>query len=123
MSWTLEKDFHFEAAHRLPHHEGKCARLHGHSFRGKLICRGKLLKEEGSEAGMLLDYSRMKEAIADLLRDYLDHHDLNETTGLENPTSEMLAKWIFDKVKTRLPELVAVEVQETCTARCTYEEV
>lgn len=70
---------------------------------------------------MLMDYSDMKAAIEPLLNEYLDHHHLNETTGLESPTSEMLAKWIFDRVKPKLPLLCRVIIDETCTSRCVYE--
>lgn len=52
--------------------------------------------------------------------DQLDHHYLNEVAGLENPTSEVLARWIWDQLKPRLPLLSAVRVKETCTAGCTY---
>lgn|SRR5690606_256932 len=120
MTWKLEKEFRFEASHQLPHHEGKCARLHGHSWKAKLICEGLHLHESGSRTGMLIDYGDMKLAMKDLLENHLDHWHLNESTGLESPTSETLAKWIFDRVKPKLPELVAVEIEETCTSRCVY---
>ena len=93
MSTTLFKDFTFEAAHRLPHvPEGhKCGRLHGHSFMVRLEITGEV-----------------------------DPHYLNDIPGLENPTSEVLAKWIWDQVKPVVPLLSAVMVKETCTAGCIY---
>lgn len=120
MSWTLEKEFQFEASHVLPHHLGKCSRLHGHSWKGRLVCEGHYLQESGSQMGMLVDYSEMKKAIKPLLKDYLDHHHLNETLKLESPTSEVIARWIFEKTKPHLPALVAVIIDETCTSRCIY---
>lgn len=118
--YKLVKQFRFEAAHRLPHHDGKCARLHGHSWVGRLIIEGPSLASDGPKAGMLVDYGDMKRAIEPLVDLALDHYYLNETTGLENPTSEELARWIYDRVKPHLPELVAVEIDETCTSSAEY---
>jgi 6-pyruvoyltetrahydropterin/6-carboxytetrahydropterin synthase len=118
--WTLEKAFSFEASHRLPHHGGKCSRLHGHSWKGRLVCSGDVLATEGSSAGMLVDYGTMSRAIEGIVETHLDHHHLNDTLELENPTSEEVARWIYQRVKAHLPTLVAVIVEETCTSRCTY---
>lgn len=120
--WRLEKEFRFEAAHQLPFHDGKCKRLHGHSWVGRLVCEGTQLHETGSEKGMLLDFGRMKESIHDLLENYLDHYFLNESLKIENPTSEEIARWIYRRTKTKLPELTQVIIDETCTCRCVYEE-
>ena len=119
--WTLTKEFTFEAAHRLPSHAGKCGRIHGHSWRGLVIVRGDKLQKSGSSAGMLVDFSDLKSPVAVLLNDYLDHYHLNETTGLENPTSEELARWIYNKLRPAIPLLVAVKIHETCTSACHYE--
>lgn len=119
--WILEKDFSFEASHQLPRHNGKCARLHGHSWKMTVKVAGQI-KQEGSETGMVMDYGIIKENVQPLIDSKLDHHHLNETTGLPDPTSEALARWIFHRLKSYLPGLMAVVVQETCTARCTYYE-
>lgn len=120
MAWSLRKRFTFEAAHRLPHHDGKCARLHGHSWVGELEVAGAALSTTGSQAGMLTDFADLKAAVAPLLDTVLDHHDLNATTGLMNPTSEELARWVFDQLVPTLPNLVAVTIHETCTSACRY---
>ena len=113
----LYKDFRFEAAHRLPFvPEGHpCARLHGHSFFVRLTIDG----EVNPETGWVMDFDDIKEAFAPLL-DQLDHYYLNDVKGLENPTSENLAKWIWNHLKPRLAELCAVEIRETCTVGCVY---
>lgn len=113
----LTKEFRFEAAHRLPLlPEGhKCRRLHGHSFRVEVRVFG----EVDPESGMLLDYGRIKEAFAPI-HERLDHTYLNEIEGLENPTSETLAEWIWKRLKPSLPQLHAIVVHETCTACCVY---
>ena len=118
MHVRLVKDFRFEAAHRLPRvPEGhKCARLHGHSFRVDVEVEG----EVDPELGWLIDYADIKEAFAPL-HEQLDHHYLNEVEGLENPTSEVLAAWIWTRLRPRLPLLRSVTVHETCTSRCVYE--
>lgn len=119
--FTLSKQFRFEASHRLPAHDGKCARLHGHSWIGRVYVRGTELQADGPKAGMLIDFGELKRIVNPLVDDYLDHHHLNDTTGLENPTSEELARWIYDKLKPELPELAAIEIEETCTSSCRYE--
>ena len=114
----LVKDFWFEAAHRLPmvppgH---KCSRLHGHSFHVAIEVAG----ETDPDLGWLIDYADIKAAYAPV-HDQLDHRYLNEVDGLENPTSEVLAAWIWDRLAPALPQLSKVTVHETCTSRCVYE--
>ena len=111
------KEFGFESAHLLPHvPEGhKCGRLHGHSFRVRVALRG----VPGAETGWVLDFADLKNAWKPL-HEILDHRYLNDIPGLENPTSEVLSGWIWDKLGSALPGLSAVSVQETCTAGCLY---
>lgn len=121
--WIIYKEFRFEAAHTLPHHDGKCRRLHGHSWVGRVYVKGNELIVEGSKQGMIMDYGDIKQYLQPLLDNYLDHYYLNETTGLENPTSEAIAKWVFEKLEAvGLPGLYAVEIRETCTSGCTYKK-
>lgn len=119
--YLLEKTITFEASHRLPNHDGKCSRLHGHSWKATIQIRGTVLHKTGPKQDMLMDYYDIKKAVNPLVEDYLDHYHLNDTTGLDNPTSERLAKWIFDKLQPEFKDLLyAVSVEETCTARATY---
>lgn len=113
----LRRTFQFEAAHRLPHVPSghKCARLHGHSFRVEIVVEGPL----DPHLGWVMDYADIKAVFAPLLQ-RLDHHYLNEIPGLENPTSELLAKWIWERLRPDLPLLRELVVAETCTARCVY---
>lgn len=120
-TWTIYKEFRFEAAHHLPHHDGKCRRLHGHSWIGRVYVKGDRLIPTGPKAGMVMDFQDLKAYLTPLLEDYLDHHYLNETTGLKNPTSEALARWIYEYLaRLELPGLDAVEIRETCTSGCLY---
>lgn len=119
--FTLEKEFRFEASHRLPLHDGKCQRLHGHSWAGKVILQGDELQASGPQSGMLQDFGRVSAALKPLLEEKLDHWHLNETTGLSNPTSEELARWVFNHLKPLLHLLVAVRIEETCTSACTFK--
>ncbi len=114
---SLAKSFTFEAAHWLPTFpEGhKCRRLHGHSFRVEVVIEGVV----DPDRGYLLDYGEISEAVEPLRR-RLDHYLLNEIEGLEIPTSEALAKWIFDRLRPSLALLREVIVHETCTSRCHY---
>ena len=111
------KDFTFEAAHRLPNlPDGhKCKRLHGHSFKVRLFVAGGL----DPELGWIVDFGDIKAAFKPTLN-RLDHYYLNEIDGLENPTSEVLARWIWDQLKPDLPELSRVQLMETCTSGCEY---
>ena len=119
--WLLYKEFRFEAAHRLPHHDGKCRRLHGHSWVGRVYVKGQILIPDGAKAGMLIDYGDLQDYMQPLLDDFLDHYYLNESLGLENPTSELIAKWIYEKLEVLgLPGLWAVEIRETCTSGARY---
>jgi 6-pyruvoyltetrahydropterin/6-carboxytetrahydropterin synthase len=119
--WIIYKEFRFEAAHCLPHYEGKCRRLHGHSWLGRIYVKSNHLQSQGSQQGMVMDFGEISQYLQPLLDNFLDHHYLNETTGLENPTSEELSRWIYEKLaKVGLPGLHAVEIRETCTSGCTY---
>ncbi len=113
----LTKEFSFESAHRLPNvPDGhKCARLHGHSFRCEITVRG----EVDPHAGWFIDYADLVDAF-EPLRQRLDHNYLNEIEGLENATSENLARWIWERLEGRLPGLRRVTIRETCAARCDY---
>lgn len=111
------KEFSIEAAHRLPNvPEGhKCARLHGHSFQVRIYCEGDL----DERLGWVMDFADVKAAFAPVY-EALDHRYLNEIEGLENPTSEHLARWIWLRLKPQLPMLSRIVVRETCTAGCEY---
>lgn len=116
-SAEIWKEFTLEAAHRLPRvPEGhKCARLHGHSYRITVHVRGPV--DRGT--GWVRDFGEIKEAFAPV-EEALDHRYLNEVEGLENPTSENLARWIWERLEPSLPGLSRVVIRETCTAGCVY---
>jgi 6-pyruvoyltetrahydropterin/6-carboxytetrahydropterin synthase len=105
------KEFTFEAAHRLPNvaPDHKCARLHGHSFHVSIHVEGEL----GPESGWVMDFADIERAFSPL-HEQLDHRYLNDIDGLENPTSERVAVWIWERLA--LPGLTKVVVRETCTA-------
>jgi 6-pyruvoyltetrahydropterin/6-carboxytetrahydropterin synthase len=117
MRVELVKEYRFEAAHRLPNVPPghKCSRLHGHSFKFEIH----LLGPVDERSGWYIDFGDLDDLVAPVVA-RLDHYYLNEVEGLENPTSEILAKWIFDRVKSKVPALEAVTLWETCDARCIY---
>ncbi|HEX8903310.1 MAG TPA: 6-carboxytetrahydropterin synthase QueD [Longimicrobiaceae bacterium] len=118
MEMEIFKEFGFEAAHRLPNvPEGhKCARLHGHSFRVEVHVRGDL----DQRLGWVMDFADLKAAVKPVINQ-LDHYYLNEIEGLENPTSEVLARWLWKRLAPTLPGLTRIVVRETCTSGCTYQ--
>ena len=111
------KEFRFESAHRLPNvPEGhKCARLHGHSFLVKVEVEGPI----GADTGWVMDFAEIKRIFKPVY-EKLDHHYLNDIPGLENPTSEVLAKWLWDQLKPQMPLLSRVVINETCTSGTIY---
>ena len=113
----IYKAFTIEAAHRLPNlpEDHKCSRLHGHSFRIEIHVSG----DVDETTGWVIDFADISAAFKPLF-EQLDHHYLNDIEGLENPTSENLAKWVWNKLKADLPLLSSVVIQETCTAGCVY---
>ena len=113
----LRKTFQIEAAHRLPNVPTghKCARLHGHSWSIEVAIEGPV----GNDTGWVMDYADLKAAFQPI-HDQIDHNYLNEIPGLENPTSERLAVWLWNELKPRLPLLIELVIAETCTSRCVY---
>ncbi len=113
----IVKDFRFEAAHWLPNVPAghKCRRMHGHSFRGEIALRGVI----DPHTGWVMDFAEIKAALGPIVQQ-LDHYLLNEIEGLDNPTSERLAMWIWDRLAPKLPQLHRVTIEETCTTRCHY---
>jgi len=113
----IYKEFTFEAAHRLPNVPAghKCARLHGHSFHVRIHVSGAV----GPTTGWIMDFADIKQAFAPL-HEALDHRYLNEVEGLENPTSENIARWIWRALRDTLPEMSMVVVSETCMSGCIY---
>ena len=112
------KEFAFEAAHVLPRvPDGhKCKRLHGHSYRVRVYVKG----DVDPELGWIVDFGDIKEAF-EPIRGQLDHYYLNDIEGLENPTCEVISKWIWQRLKPALPSLSRIEIGETCTSGCIYE--
>ncbi len=113
----LVTSFTFEAAHQLPYapEQSKCRRLHGHSWKVEVHVSGPV----DAETGWVIDYDDIQEACRPAY-EALDHRHLNEVEGLENPTSEVIAMWIWDRLVDHIPGLSAIVLHETCTARCVY---
>lgn len=106
----IEKDFTFDSAHFLPFvpPAHKCRRLHGHTYHLRVSLKGSIENEQGWVA----DFGDLKAAVAPLIEE-LDHRLLNSIEGLENPTAEVIAKYIFERLKKALPNLYKIKVQET----------
>jgi 6-pyruvoyltetrahydropterin/6-carboxytetrahydropterin synthase len=113
----IYKEFAFEAAHRLPNVPAghQCARLHGHSFRVTVVIEGPV----GEQSGWVMDFADISSAFKPI-REQLDHYYLNDIAGLENPTSENLARWIWERLQPALPQLAEIEIRETCSSGCRY---
>src|SRR2546430_3772710 len=117
MKMELRRTFQFEAAHLLPKLPAtqECHGLHGQSFQAEIVVAG----ECDPQLGWLMDYADISEAFKPLW-EQLDHRYLNEIPGLENPTSENIAVWIWERLRPKLPLLSEVIIAETCLSRCVY---
>ena len=117
MVTRLERSYRFEAAHFLPKVPPghKCARLHGHSYNIDVVIEGPV----DPERGWVVDFADIDAHAQPLVRQ-LDHQVLNEIEGLENPTSELLAGWLWRRLAGPLPGLCEVVVSETASSRCIY---
>ncbi len=113
----IYKDITFEAAHLLPNlpDDHKCKRLHGHSFKVRITVDGPI----DNKIGWVSDYGDIKKAFSPIFLQ-LDHYYLNEIEGLENPTSENLVMWIWERLYPKLKNLAEIEIKETCTTGCIY---
>ncbi|MBS3821073.1 MAG: 6-carboxytetrahydropterin synthase QueD [Planctomycetes bacterium] len=116
----LVKTFTFDAAHSLPAAPNghKCKRIHGHSYRVDIHVSG----EVDRQRGWLMDFGDLKCLVAPII-DELDHRNLDELDDLPNSTSEMLAKYIWDRLLPSLSALSAVTVWESASSRCIYRGV
>jgi 6-pyruvoyltetrahydropterin/6-carboxytetrahydropterin synthase len=111
------KVFTIEAAHRLPYVPvgHKCGRLHGHTFQIEVHVQGPL----DPKLGWIIDFADIKAAFKPI-EERIDHHYLNEVEGLENPTSENVARWVWQQLQPSLPCLSKIVIRETCTSGCIY---
>jgi 6-pyruvoyltetrahydropterin/6-carboxytetrahydropterin synthase len=116
----LIKEYRFEAAHRLPNvPEGhQCGRPHGHSYKVAIHVEGEI----DETAGWVVDYADISAVVKPVIEE-LDHHTLETIPGLENPTSEHLARWLWARIEPEVPLLSAVTVHETATSACVYRGV
>jgi 6-pyruvoyltetrahydropterin/6-carboxytetrahydropterin synthase len=112
----LKKIYSFEAAHHLPRVPAghKCSRMHGHSYRVEIGLRGPV----DPLTGWLVDFAMIDDAWAPLFRQF-DHHTLNDTAELDNPTCENLCAFIWNAMAAKVPNLAAVTVWETADSCCT----
>ena len=109
----IRKQFRFEAAHVLPHHTGKCSRLHGHSYRLDVAVGGPL-ETAGPATGMVVDFDVLSEVVRANVIDVLDHRHLNDI--VDNPTSENIVLWVWRRLAPVLPSLTELTLWETANA-------
>lgn len=120
---SITKSFSFEASHQLDHHDGKCANLHGHSYRLDVELTSIALHETGPCTNMVMDFSTVSAVVKQLVSSHLDHQHLNDTLQTDSPTAEFIAQWCFEALIGSLPLLTAVTVHETASASATYRPV
>ena len=110
---VIYKRFVFDSAHFLPNvPEGhKCKNIHGHTYKLMVYLEGDL----DEELQWVMDFKDLKDVVKPIV-DRLDHQLMNEIEGLENPTAERIAVWIWDRIKPKLPLLSKIELKETPTS-------
>ena len=119
MPFTLIRKFEFDAVHRLPHvpSDHASSKMHEHHFEVELVVVG----EVDPNRGWVMDYGEI-DKIFNPIRDQLADRCLNEVEGLENPSSEILAQWVFRRVKPLIPQLDEVRIAETKADSTRYRE-
>ena len=112
------KDFTFDSAHFLPFvpDDHKCRRMHGHTYSLRVVVEGPL----DPKLGWVMDFAEINKVVKPIV-EALDHRVLNDIEGMENPTAEVIAKWLWDKIKPEIPLLTRVEVSETPRSGVVYE--
>ncbi len=110
MKTTMTISTTFAAAHRLPGHEGKCQRLHGHTYGLEVTVEGRP-QESGPAAGMIMDFADLRQRVAELVVEPLDHQLLNELFGFV-PTAEAVANWAFERLREGGLPVVRVRLAE-----------
>lgn len=118
--FEVEKVFSFEAGHILEHHDGKCAKPHGHSYRVGVAVRCESLHEEGPKRGMAVDFQEIRDIVTPMIDRYFDHKWLNETLCVASPTAEFIAEWIFHHLEPKIPGLYRITVWETANCQASY---
>lgn len=114
---TIAKEFTFDAAHSLPNSDGPCRRLHGHTYRVRVVARGPIQPlDGGAEEGMVIDFTRIKEVFKRRIEARCDHQFLNETVPVARTTAELLATWMLSELRAELPQVIAVRLYETPTS-------
>jgi len=113
------KKYTFDSAHYLPNvsDDHKCKRMHGHTYHLTVFIEG----DVDPKFGWIIDFNDIKRVLNPII-DRLDHHTLNDIEGLENPTCEILAQWLYKTIKKELPLLESIEVYETPTSGAIYTE-
>lgn len=126
MKTTITKTFEFEAAHHLPWHNGKCHRLHGHSYKLEVTYDGEVYDDTPGFAasGMIADFADISRIVKGYVIEVLDHTNLNDL--MENPTAERIAEWIWKQLTILTPnslrdQLVKIVLWETSTGCVTIE--
>lgn len=125
MRTTISKSWRFDAAHHLPHHDGKCQRLHGHTYTLSVGVTGEPQPIDGRpQEGMVIDFGELDRIWKAYLEPDLDHRDLNETVTVPRTTSELLAAYAYDLFADQLaPMDVAVEFVRVSETASTWAEV
>ena len=122
--WHITKEWTFDAAHCLPHHDGKCKRPHGHTYRVEVSIEGGSLQEDGPKAGMVVDFGDVSAFWKTALEPMLDHQDLNQTLAdvVEFTTAEEIARFIYREFAAAGFNVGWVRVWETPTGSAVYQE-
>ena len=118
----LEKIFHFEAAHSLKYHDGKCRNLHGHSYVLHVCIRSKTLQTTGPKTNMVMDFQDINVIVKPMIEKYLDHYTLNDSLQSDSTTVEFVCKWIFDYLEPHIPNLHAITLYETASSKATFRK-
>jgi 6-pyruvoyltetrahydropterin/6-carboxytetrahydropterin synthase len=118
--YMLRKTFEFQASHQLHGHDGRCAQLHGHTYKLTIEVSSKTLTTKGAKQGMALDFGDIKATVQPFIDEHLEHKHLNDSVPVSTPTTENLCAWVFKSLSKAFPNLTAVIMSETESSQCEY---
>ncbi len=117
--FEVKIETHFSSAHHLLNYKGECENQHGHNWKVEVYVRGENL----DKSNILIDFKVLKKKVNEIV-DYLDHTDINTLPEFENvsPSSEIISKFLYEKIKLEIPNVSKVSVFETPTSCASYFE-
>lgn len=120
---SITKIVRFDAAHYLPEYNGKCRRLHGHTWKVEVEIRlADNCSYDPDKDKMLLDFSKLKDVLKAKILDQVDHYCLNDIAGIGYPSAENLVLWMKRRLHNSFPAFVSLSRVRVWESEDSYAE-